>query len=186
MNYNIKKHFHQWQNEPIFSYKYGNMKRKDAIHIFIKEGYIPFITKKGYIFSINMELLEDTIASMIFINNLNEFNHYNIPNNNYYDEHYIHYSHIISYDSWCNFMNYWEKIFNELFCNNDNGSLLPQLIIMTWEYIHLEKSSTYIYYIEDNSYDTDTNNIRKELSIDPYIIDQMNRDNHHKFTKFEL
>jgi len=175
----MKKYFSIWQNEYIFSYKYGNIKRKNAIHIFIKEGYIPFISKHGYLFLTTFESIEDTIASMIFYNNLNKFKNLYIPNNNYYDEHYIHYSSIISYDSWCNFMNYWEKIFAELFIHNE--TLLPQFMILTWEYIHLEISSTYKEYIKDNY--SENENVTKEQNIDPYILDQLN---HHKFNKFEL
>ena len=45
----------------------------------------------------------------------------------------------------------------------------------------------YLKYIEEESEDLNENEYTKKMkSIDPYILDQINRNTHHKFSKFEL
>jgi hypothetical protein len=46
----------------------------------------------------------------------------------------------------------------------------------------LNKSPAHIQYIQDN---IDTDSEDDSNKIDPYILDQKNRENHYKFTKFE-
>ena len=81
-----KKYFSLWQKEIIFSYKYGFLTRGSAIHIFLKEGYIPFISKHGYIFSIDKETVENTIASILYLHSINRINSFYLTKNNEYDD----------------------------------------------------------------------------------------------------
>ena len=57
-----------------------------------------------------------------------------------------------------------------------------QLEQLLYALIDLEKSPTHIRYIEENI-ESDSEDDTK--GIDPYILDQRNRENHYKFTKFE-
>ena len=188
MKRNIDYIFSGWQNEIIFSSKYGYMKRLTAIRMFIKEGIIPFILKNGYIFSNNVEYIEDTIASMIFYYNLNKFNSYfDFDLNNKYDKHYDHYSYIITTDMWNNFFKYWSNTFDDNFLLYNESSLTAEIILLVWQLLNLSKSHAYIKYIEEESEDLNENEYTKKMkSIDPYILDQINRNTHHKFSKFEL
>ena len=182
MNKNIihKNWFLDWQNETIFSYKYGDIPRKTAIHIFIKEGYIPFIFKKGYCLNKHMETFSNTLASMLFFYYTNNYYHLGPgTNNNNSNEHWQHYNHIIEYEEWNSFLEYWDTIFNELF-SNGNNNILGDLIVLAYQYIDLEKSSTYLKYLEDNYNESDDEVTKKEKNIDPYILDQMN-----KYTSFK-
>lgn len=184
MNKNIilKNWFLDWQNEEIFSYKYGYIPRKTAIHIFIKEGYIPFILKKGYSLNKYMETFTNTLASMLFYNYTNNYYHLNAGANNNSDEHWQHYNYIIEYEEWISFLNYWDNIFNGLFSNN----VLGDLVVLAYKYIDLEKSSTYLEYLEDNYGDLEEDEIaKKENKIDPYILDQMNKYTMYKNNRKE-
>uniref|UniRef100_A0A6C0D7A8 Uncharacterized protein n=1 Tax=viral metagenome TaxID=1070528 RepID=A0A6C0D7A8_9ZZZZ len=175
----LKNWFLEWQNEEICSYKFGYMPRKHAITKFIKEGYIPLISRNGYVFSKNIEILENTIASMLFFYHIDKFYDYNIPINNNYDEHWYHFNFKIPYENWYSFLNYWNDILDDLFANCAS-QLFGCLIVLAYQYINLEKSSTYLQYLEDNYSNSDDEQSKKEKNIDPYILDQMN-----KYTSFK-
>jgi hypothetical protein len=162
--------FLEWQKEQIFSYKYGYISRKSAIHLFVKEGFIPFIIKNGYLFSHNSETIGNTIASMLFYFSNNKFYNFYIPDNNYYNENWEHFNYLISYDMWNDLLEYWNNMFDGLlFC--ERAGIFGDLSVLAYQYLNLEKSPKYLEYIEENY--TDTDEIKKE--IDPYILDQMNK-----------
>jgi hypothetical protein len=175
----LKKWFLEWQNEEICSYKFGYMRRKHAITKFIKEGYMPFISRNGYVFSKNIEILENTIASMLFFYDIDKYYDYYIPPNNKYDEHWCHFNFKIPYENWYSFLNYWNDILDDLF-TNCASELFGGLVVLAYQYIDLEKSSTYLQYLEDNYSNSDDEDTKKEKKIDPYILDQMN-----KYTSFK-
>ena len=69
----------------------------------------------------------------------------------------------------------------------NESSLTAEIILLVWQLLNLSKSHAYIKYIEEESEDLNENEYTKKMkSIDPYILDQINRNTHHKFSKFEL
>jgi hypothetical protein len=170
----LKNRFSEWQNEEIVSYKYGSISRRAAIRIFIKEAYSPLIFKNGYFLSKSLEIIENTIASILFYSSINKYYDFYIPTNNDYDEHWQHFNNIISYDEWNGLLHYWDDMFDGLFLIKEG--LLGDLIILAYQYTDLEKSSRYLQYLEENYNDLDDDPIsKKEKNIDPYILDQMNK-----------
>lgn len=171
----IKNRFSEWQNEEIFSYKYGYISRNNAISIFIREGYVPFIFKHGYFLSKSIEVIENTLASMLFYFSIDKSYKFNIVTNNDYDEHWQHFNYIISYDNWNALLDYWDDIFDGLFFTSEGG-FLGKIILLAYQYTNLEKSVAYLEYVEDNSSDLEDDEItKKEKNIDPYILDHMNK-----------
>jgi len=170
----IKNRFSEWQNEEIFSYKYGYISRNRAISIFIKEAYVPFIFRHGYFLSKSIEILENTIASMLFYFDMDRLYDFYIASNNQYNEHWQHFNYIITYDNWNVLLDYWDDIFDGLFFSKEGG-ILGKIILLTYQYINLEKSVAYLEYVEDNSSDLDDDITKKEKNIDPYILDHMNK-----------
>ena len=72
-------------------------------------------------------------------------------------------------------------MFNDLFFYKDGGFCV-QLEDLIYALIDLNSSPTHIQYIQEN---IDTDSEDDSNKIDPYILDQKNRENHYKFTKFE-
>ena len=119
--------------------------------------------------------INNGIATTIFHLYHNRFYITPVPTDvNYTDIHFDNYNYYIEWDS---FWKYWNKVSNGFF--EDYNMELQNLL---WSYINLEKSEPYISYnkfIEEIESDKDTSN------IDPYILDQLNSNNHYKFTRFD-
>jgi len=176
--------FVKWQNLYIESLKYGHITINQAIRYFIKDGLIPFITKNKYIFEFHPHIIENTIASMMFRSSKNKI--YLFPTRDgisFNDEYYDYYQYLIDDDKWKSFWTYWNNQLDKLFDYTNDKKIALEIQSITWMFIDLEKSKAYEEYNESlgDLENTETYTVK----IDPYILDQMNSNNHPKFIRFE-
>jgi len=175
----LQRKFLNWQNQEIDT-SYGPLLLNKAISIFVREGIAPYIMNNGYKLNISLDNLENSIATFMFY--IAQDRTYMFPIRNtvsFSNEHYHHFNFILNWD---NFWKVWEYKLGHLFAYT-TSSISAHIESIVWGYIDLNKSKTYNDYmleIEESKLD------KKEDKIDPYLRDQLNRQNHHKFTKFEL
>ena len=182
----LLERFHNWQYSYIHTSIHGEITIHQAIRYFIHEGFIKIINQSGYKLFKNNEFFENVIASAIF--HFKDDKHYYMSypttNNNNNNDYYQYYQNIIDSDKWNNFWKYWNTLFDNLFFYNEGGFCV-QLEYLAWCHINLPISDIHIKYLDDMSSIEDTNTLKKK-EIDPYILDDINKNNHHKFIKFEL
>lgn len=178
----LKYEFKSWQTNEIFTKKYEYIQIYDCLKLFVYDGIVPFINKHGYNFCCNKDYICDAIATSLFYYSRNNSYLISLPKPvSISDEYYDHYNYVIKREEWDNFWNYYNNLFNDLFFNKEGGFCV-QLEVLMYALIDLEKSPIHIKYLEENT-ESDTDDDNKK--VDPYILDQRNRENHYKFTKFE-
>ena len=174
-----RRRYVNWQEQWIYTL-YGTITMNEIISIFVNKALAPFMDKNGYNLSIKLDKLEDIIATFMF--------HYSTDKNymfplsksvSFMGEHYDHFNYTLNWDS---FWLAWDYRLGSVFLY-DIGGCTVQIECIIWAYIDLLKSSTYNNYLLQFQ---DIDATKREDKLDPYIRDQLNRQNHHKFTKFEL
>lgn len=172
-------YFNSWQNETVFTRKYGDISIKALLTEFIFKSLFPFINKNGYIFSISTNLIGHIIATDLYHLDYNKYYMCSLPKDiNFNDEHYLYFQRIID---WHNFWKSWNYQTNNFF---DGAEIEIQNII--WAYIHLEKSTAYNEYMKEFEESDSEDEMTKKLNkIDPYILDQMNKYQTFKNTRKE-
>jgi len=177
-----KYRFIDWQNETIFTKKYGNTSIKFLLNEFIFKSLIPFIYKNKYNISINDIMLGDYIASTLYRLDYDRLYLCNLPNDNSFDSDYYNYFYKVI--DWSNFWKYWNDQTNNFF---EEAEIHIESII--WAYINLESSPVHIEYVEAEKAEypeSDDEATKKLKKMDPYILDMINANNHYKFTKFDI
>lgn len=178
----LQNEFKLWQNSEIYTKKYGDVQIYDCIQLFVYDGIVPFINKHGYILCCNKEYICDLIATSLFYYSNNTSYLIQLPKIvNFNDEFYQYFTYTIQRDEWDCFWKYYNTLFNDLFFDIEGGFCV-QIEQLMYALIDLEKSPTHIQYIKEN---TESESEDDTKNIDPYILDQRNRENHYKFTKFE-
>lgn len=178
----IHYQFKEWLTNEIYTKKYDYIQIYDCIKMFVNDGIYPFIIKHGYNFCCNKNYLCDAIATSLFFYTKN--NSYLIPISKevkFNDEFYEYFTYVINSEKWDSFWKYYNDLFNNIFFYKEGGFCI-QLEQLMYSLIDLEKSPTHIQYIEEN---TESESEDDNKGVDPYILDQRNRENHYKFTKFE-
>lgn len=162
--------FIEWQNEIVYTKKYGDINIKQLLNKFIFDSLVPFINKVNkYNFDISSTVLGNLIATMLYRLDYNKYHIHSLPKvNTFCDEHYIHFEYIVP---WEEFWKFWNTETNGFF---EGAEIHIQHLV--WAYIDLDSSATYIDYMnsieEPDSEDEYTKKLKK---IDPYILDQMNK-----------
>lgn len=178
----LKYAFKDWQYNEIYTKEFGYITINDCIRMFVTEGMIPFITIHGYKFYYNKEHLENTIASALYYYTDNYNYIISLSKNiSFNDEYYYHFEEVINDEKWDDFWGYWNKRFNNLFFYLEGGFCI-QLQHLIYASLDIGNSLAHIKYMEEN---IDSEEDTKKKDIDPYILEQRNRENHYKFTKFE-
>jgi hypothetical protein len=174
-----QRKFSNWQNQEIDTF-YGTLVIKKAISIFVREAIAPYILNHGYMLNVSLDHLENSIATFMFYYADDKNYMFPTPNTvSFSSEHYHHFNFILNWD---NFWKVWEHKLGHIF-DYATSSMSVHIESIVWGYIDLNKSKAYNdYMLEIKEYELD----KKEDKIDPYLRDQLNRQNHHKFTKFEL
>lgn len=178
----LENEFKQWQHSEIYTKEFSYVEIYDCIKLFVNDGIVPFINTHGYVFFCNKDYICDLIATSLFFYTRN--NSYLIKLHKsikFNDEYYEHYTYIVQREKWHNFWKYYNSLFNDLFFYEEGG-FTSQLEDLMYSLIDLDKSLTHIRYIQENTESESEDDIK---NIDPYILDQRNRENHYKFTKFE-
>lgn len=178
----LDNEFRSWQTNEIYTAQFSYIQIYDCIKLFVHDGIVPFINKHGYNLCCNKDYICNLIATSLFYYTKNSSYlirlHKSVQFN---DEFYEHYIYKINRETWDNFWKYYNSLFNNLFFNEEGGFCV-QLEDLMYSLIDLNKSPAHIQYIQDN---IDTDSEDDSNKIDPYILDQKNRENHYKFTKFE-
>ena len=170
-------HFSEWQSQPIFMKKYGEVSIKFMLQNFI-DSLVEFLHKNGYNIYVSANVLGDTIASTLYKLDYNRFYILPIPNNIKYDEYYNHFEYVINWND------FW-KVWNDNTFNFFEEAEL-QIIHIIWSYINLDTSEAHMKYVElMEGYDSEDDTPKKIKNLDPYLLDQLNASNHYKFTRFD-
>lgn len=178
----LEYEFKYWLTNEIYTKQFSYIQIYDCIKMFVHDGIIPFINKNGYNFCCNKEYICNIIATSLFYYTKNSSYLIRLHKSvNFSDEFYEHYTYKINREEWDNFWKYYTDLFNDLFFYKDGGFCV-QLEDLIYALIDLNSSPTHIQYIQEN---IDTDSEDDSNKIDPYILDQKNRENHYKFTKFE-
>lgn len=169
-------YFNEWQNENIFTKKYGDISINSILNYFIDELEL-FLRKNGYNINISSTVLGNNIATLLYRLDFNRFYLFPISNKVVFDDKYDHFNYIID---WATFWKYWNQSTNNFFYE---AEIHIEHII--WSYVNFETSQAHIDYMEMLE-ESDNEEMSKKIKIiDPYLLDQINASNHYKFTRFE-
>ena len=171
--------FYSWQKSTLHT-ECGEITRHRALTLFVRNDLIPFILANGYNISVDASKFENSIATFLYHYGRNKNYMFPIKTSVVFSsEHYDHYNYVVDWDS------FWSAIdykYGYIFAYSTGGCAV-QIEAIVWGFIDLHKSQAYNDYMISIQ---DLENDKKEDKLDPYIRDQLNRENHHKFTKFEL
>jgi len=175
----LQRQFLNWQYQEVDTF-YGHITLKKAISLFVREGIAPYVLNHGYNLTVSLDHLENSIATFMFY--YEGDNTYMFPLRNTVSFTSVHYDHFNYLLNWDNFWKAWDYKLGHIFTYS-TSSISLHIECIIWGYIDLNKSKAYNDYMLEI---TESELDKKEDKIDPYVRDQLNRQNHHKFTKFEL
>jgi hypothetical protein len=107
---NIRMSWNAWLNETV-GWKTEYVPRRVAIHRFVKNGLIPFVSSKGYTFACSQDELKSGIATGFYNNQSLSCVESNwriaVANNDYLEEDHYQYWHVMDSDVWARFWGTW-------------------------------------------------------------------------------
>ena len=175
----LNNKFLEWQNNTIFTKKYGNITIKQCIHYFANEGILVFLLKNGYTISRTKDDFLNGIATILYKLYINNLYFIKLPLDFFNDEFYDYFN---FYTDWAMLWKVWNDDLND-FLQYNNTSNCQQLQDYIYSSLDFDKSPKYTQYIEENfESENDDNTKKKKEDIDPYLLENY----HHKFVKFDV
>ena len=157
-----------WLKEELVS----GEERQWVLRSFVYQGLVPFIKSKGYVFACSNETLVATIARELFYirggRRLKKQWH-SPAFNRYTEEDESHFHYILNEESWDEFWEGWEKLFDE-------NSVKERNIVQNavWTCLDLERSpqTAELYEGYDTNGQEEVTQFKPRASgYDPYLID---------------
>jgi len=168
-----------WQNNLIYTKKYGYITIKQCIYFFANEGILIYLFKNGYTLARSKDDFLNGIATILFKLYINKLYFIKLPSDCFNDEFYDYFT---SYTDWDVFWKVWNNNLDD-FLQYNNTSNCQQLQDYIYSSLDFDKSPQYTLYIEENFKSDDNDNIiKKKEDIDPYLLENY----HHKFVKFDV